>query len=235
MRTKLRGKDDFEKVKLSGNVVELLKMVRGTCREMTTNASLYDAIDESKKRYYSYKQQPWDDNEVHLKAFKNNTEVVEHYKGSLFDDKVLIDHETAENAKNSIIRDAKQVKATVREKMMGTALLKRSDMTRYGPLMTDIRDQHGYGIDVYPKTLASGHDMLEDYARSRKLFPTKKNPKGGIGKPKDTKKEDGEKESDTGVMYAQDNAIPGTNGKTYPGVTCHIANPIALRQKGNKI
>ena len=46
MRTKLKGNEKFEEVELNGDVVELLKMIRGTCREMTTNASLHDAIDE---------------------------------------------------------------------------------------------------------------------------------------------------------------------------------------------
>ena len=78
MRTKLRGNEAFEKVELSGDVVELLRMVQGTCREMTTNALLYDAIDEAKKRYYTYRQQPEDGNEAHLKAFQSNTEVVEY-------------------------------------------------------------------------------------------------------------------------------------------------------------
>ena len=92
----------------------------------------------------------------------------------MFDNKALINHEKEINSKNGVKRSDAQVKAVVREKMMGTALLKRSDMQRYMPLMTDIRDQHGYGIDVYPKTLSSGHDILEDYARSRKLLPEKK-------------------------------------------------------------
>ena len=41
---------------------------------MNTNISIYDAIDESKKRYYGYKKLPEDDNETHLRA------VVDHYK-----------------------------------------------------------------------------------------------------------------------------------------------------------
>jgi len=40
--------------------------------------------------------------------------------------------------------------------------------------MISIRDQFGYGIDVYPKPLASGHNMLGDYVRSRRVYPKKK-------------------------------------------------------------
>ena len=115
----------------------------------------------------------------------------------------------------------KEVKATVRERIMGTALLKRSDMLRYGPLMTNIRDQHGYGIDVYPKILASAHGMLKDYVRSRKLFPIKKKQKTNGGKLKDSGNDKEKIESDTGVMYSQDDVVPGTNGKVYAQVKCH--------------
>ena len=224
MRTKLRGNQNFEKIELSGDVVELLKMVRGACREMTTNASIYDAIDESKKRYYTYHQEPWDNSETLLKAFKSNTEVIEHYEGSLFGDKSLIDFEKNENIKRGITQSEDQIKATVIEKMMGTALLKRSDMARYGSLMVDIRDQHGFGADVYPKTLAAGHDILEDYARSRKLLPVKKKQKNGLAKTKDPKKEGSDKDADTGVMYLQETVVPGTNGKSFPGIKCRGCN-----------
>jgi len=81
--------------------------------------------------------------------------------------------------------------------------------------MTDIRDQYVYEIDVYPKTLPVAHDILEDYMRKRKLFPTKKKPKNGKGKLKDPKKEDVEKELDTGVIYSQDDIVSGTNKKLH--------------------
>ena len=85
--------------------------------------------------------------------------------------------------------------------------------------MADIRDQHVYRIDVYPKTLVSGYDMLKDYARSRKLFPTKRKSKNT--KFRDPKKEDIKKELDTGAMYSQDGVVPGTNKKVYLQIKFH--------------
>ena len=58
-------------------------------------------------------------------------------------------------------------------------------MERYAPLMVNIRDQFSFEIDVYPKTLASGYDMLEGYARSRHLFPKKKKGKVSYDKTKE--------------------------------------------------
>jgi len=101
---------------------------------------------------------------------------------------------------------------------MGTALIKRPDMSRCGPLLVDIRDQFGFGIDVYPKTLVVGHAMLEDYVRSRRLYPKRRNSKNSHNKSKPEPKS---KESETGVMYAQEKLVPGTNGKFQATVQCH--------------
>lgn len=59
---------------------------------MNTNASLYNSIVKSKMVYYNYREMPENDNETHLRAFNSNAEVVEHYKGSLFNEKALIKH-----------------------------------------------------------------------------------------------------------------------------------------------
>ena len=182
LRTKLRGDDDFINIGKDGDVVELLQKIRGVYRQMTTNSSICDSIDEAKKHYYLYRQQLEDDNETHLRTFKNNSEVVLHYKGNMYEAQALIEHEKKEAGRDGVLRTDTEFKALVRERIMGTALLKRSDMSIYGPLVTDIREQFGYGINVYPKSLTAAYDILEDSARSRILYPIprKKKPKTAI-------------------------------------------------------
>ena len=115
-------------------------LIRGVYRQITTNSSICDSIDEAKKHYYQYRQQPEDDNETHLRTFKNNSEVVERYKGNMYEAQALIEHEKKEAGRDGVLRTDTEFKALVREKMMDTALLKRSNMSIYGPLMTDIRE-----------------------------------------------------------------------------------------------
>jgi len=104
---------------------------------------------------------------------------------------------------------------------MGTVLLKRSYTSSHGPLMTDIRDQFGYGIDVYPKNLTPGHTMLEDYAQSRKLYPKKKKAKMPEDKHRDKLKDKKSNEESTGMMHIQEELVPGTSGKTHASIKCH--------------
>ena len=94
MKTKLIGNEGYEDVETDGDVAELLKMIRTISREMNANELVYDALDEAKRKYYLYRQAPDEDNEQHTRTFKENVEVVEHLKGSLFDDESLIDYET---------------------------------------------------------------------------------------------------------------------------------------------
>ena len=68
--------------------------------------------------------------------------------------------------------------------------------------------------------LSAGHNMLEDYVRSRKLLPVKKKVKT----PKtyhDPRKDYKDGEVDIGVMYSQDGIVTGTNGKNYPRIEGH--------------
>ena len=56
--------------------------------------------------------------------------------------------------------------------------------------------------------------MLEDYARSRKLYPKKKTTTNR-GRFKDGTKDI------KGMMYTQVDLVAGTNGRTYKTVQCH--------------
>ena len=69
MKRKLKGHENMKKVEKDGNAAELLKMIRGVSREVDINASIYDAIDEAKRKYYTYHQQPYEDNEHHARVF----------------------------------------------------------------------------------------------------------------------------------------------------------------------
>ena len=174
LRKKIKSDDSLPKIEVDGDVVELLRKIREVCCQITTNTSLYSSVDEAKRRYFTYKQQPEDDNETHLRTFKSNSDVIENYKGSMYKDKAVLDYERQQGIKKNVTHNNDELRSIVKERMMGTALRNLSDMNRYGPLMTDIRDQYDYVINLYPKTLSAGHYMLEDYIRSRQLCSKKK-------------------------------------------------------------
>ena len=85
-----------------GNVVQLLVEIREISRMMSANASVYDCLDEAKRFFYTYRQQPEDSNQQHLKSFKSNSDIVEHYGGVLYADKALIDYEKGLDKANGV-------------------------------------------------------------------------------------------------------------------------------------
>ena len=175
MKSKLKGGSEFEETEKECKVGNLLKLIRKISREANTNESLYDALDEAKARYYKYRQAPEDENEQHLRTFKNIVEVAEDHGANLFKDQKLFEHEKKlDSDANKPAKSDDEYWELVKNKAMGTSYVKWSDLTRYKHLLMDIRDQHGYGINVYPKSLAADHNMIEDYARSRGLYPKKK-------------------------------------------------------------
>ena len=65
---------------------------------------------------------------------------MEYYKENIYEDQALIEHEKKEAGRDGVSRTDTEFKVLAREKMTHTALVKLSDMSRYSPLMTDIRD-----------------------------------------------------------------------------------------------
>ena len=65
-------------------------------------------------------------------------------------------------------KDEKGYLKLVRDKMLGTAFLKRANEKRYGKLITSIRDQHSFKRDVYPPSLHEAYELLENHSLSHK-------------------------------------------------------------------
>ena len=87
--------------------------------------------------------------------------------------------------------------------------------------MVDIRDQYGFGSNVYPKILAVGHNILKDHCCSENLHPKKKKTKSHNNK---TARNEMKGEQDTGIMYSQQSVTPGDDGTVYPTIKCHGCN-----------
>ena len=118
MKNKITMAKDFSTFESKGDVTELLKEVRRVSLQIETNTSVYDAMDEAKCLYYSYKQEQNESNSKHLKKCKSIVETIEHLGGEMFADEALITHEKNQDAKNVMRapRSASALKKDVREK-----------------------------------------------------------------------------------------------------------------------
>ena len=76
----------------AGDVTTLLKDIRGISHQLETNTSVYNALDEAKRRYYTYCQGDDETNAKHLSNFKSIVQVIEHFGGNIFQDDALLQH-----------------------------------------------------------------------------------------------------------------------------------------------
>ena len=70
MQNKLIAVENFSDIQLKCNVTTLLKSIRGISNQIERNTLVYNALDESKRLYYKYKQNDEDTNAKHLKNSK---------------------------------------------------------------------------------------------------------------------------------------------------------------------
>jgi len=75
------------------NIAELLKEIRGVGNELEVSSNLYDTLDETKQKYYTYYQQTEDTNTKHVEAIKDLVAAIKHYGRNVCNDTRLIEHE----------------------------------------------------------------------------------------------------------------------------------------------
>jgi hypothetical protein len=79
MQNKLKALKHFQDMENKGDVTTPLKEIRGISHQLESNTSVYDSLDEAKRRFYAYKQSEEDSNAQHLQNFKTTMEVIEHF------------------------------------------------------------------------------------------------------------------------------------------------------------
>ena len=92
MKSKLKEEDTYAKIEKDSDVATLLKLIRKISRQVNTNESIYDAIDEAIGKYYRYRQTE-EDNETYTRNYKSNVKIVEDVGANLFKHPELLKYE----------------------------------------------------------------------------------------------------------------------------------------------
>ena len=106
-------------------IAKLLVEIRGVSNELEVSSNVYDALDEVKRKYYTYFQQTEDTNTKQIRAIKDLVVTIEHYGGTVCDDAGLVEHK--EN-KDGGERDKEIYLKIVRAKTLGCAIIKRANV-----------------------------------------------------------------------------------------------------------
>ena len=184
MKTKIKALANFETMSEHSDSLALLKEIKGISYRFECRDNIYMSMDDAKAIFYTNKQVHDESNADYLTKFKDICEVIEHYGGSLCDDKAMIEEELA----NLILQDpscSKEEKEDYRadalvlakNKALAMAFLKRSDKGRFGQLLTDLKNQYSRGTDQYPETVTEAYNLLVSYKKPETNRPSR--PGGG--------------------------------------------------------
>ena len=165
MQHKLRAVSSFDTIEDQADTVSLLKEIRSITMQFESHMSIYDGIFEAKRRFFLYKQRPDESNETHLRTYKTLVDSVEHFGGSIMFDPGLLKYEQSKDKANT---SDDKLKILVKNKMKAVGLLKLSDNKRYARLIQDLEDHHTFGNDLYPATINSAFEMLQNHSSGRK-------------------------------------------------------------------
>ena len=232
MRVKLNATQTFKKMRETSAVWDLLKQIKGITHQFQSNISPYEAIDEAKRQYYSYvHNNDHMDANTYVKTMKNIVDSIEFYGGTLGEDKVLIEYEKALDKK--LGRQAKsddEYKALTKNKMIAVGVLRRADKRYFGHVLRDLRNEFQLGRDTYPENHTRSLDLMQNYhpiEANQSSTPSRSQPRN------DTANEGDSFAVTEDVQFTQVSSpsgcsviVPGTNGKSYPKITCFTCNKI---------
>ena len=214
MQHKLRAVSSFDTIEDEADTVSLLKEIRSITMQFESHMSIYDGIFEAKRRFFLYKQRPDESNETHLRTYKTLVDSVEHFGGSIMFDPGLLKYEQSKDEANT---SDDKLKILVKNKMKAVGLLKLSDNKRYARLIQDLEDHHTFGNDLYPATINSAFEMLQNHSSGRKNGrPQNPNPNPSPSPSTGTPP------AQVGFSYHQiSELVAGDNGKIHPNATCY--------------
>ena len=127
---------------VEAEVSKLLKEIRNISNKLQASANIYDALDEAKRKYFSYYQEYHESNIKHVKSTKDLVATIEHYGGGVCDDEGIINYKKKNDGN---VTTSKNYAAVVRAKLLGCAVIKRANPERYSDVLKDLRKQHSYG------------------------------------------------------------------------------------------
>ena len=168
LRNQLQKLTKFEIIEDDADVTSLLKEIKKACHKIENKINLYDSIDEVQRQFFTYRQQPEENNAAHLKRFKNYVEVLDHYGVTMFEDNLLVQHEQEKDIKSGIMRTSDMVKKEVRNKKLATCFIRRANAKSCRPILDMLCDAYLMNQDLYPKNLEEAYALLQNHSSNKK-------------------------------------------------------------------
>ena len=229
LQNKLKSRPTFVKMVDNCDVTTLFKEIKILSNKMEDNISTYDALHEAKATLFCYQQSDDETLADHMRNFKDLCNSIEYHGGDVFFDremvKAVIRSDPTEDV-GTISGDDYRTRVT--DKAKAVAFLKCANRKTYGKLLSSIREQYSFKINVYPKNLSDAHEMLSAHTphesahgRNKKGNKTNNNNTVVEGVRSGNEENSNSQETETGTSYLQSSAVTGTDGRIIVHIKCY--------------
>ena len=228
LQNKLKARNNFDQMDDSCNVATLLSEIKTLSSKIEESTSAYDALHEAKAKFFKYQQSEDETLADHMRNFKDLCNAVEYHGGDIFFDKEMVKAEVrGDSTDKASTTTNEEYRTRVIDKSKAVAFLKSANRKTYGKLLSTIRDQFSFKIDVYPKTLSDAYEMLSAHTpHNSSGNKNKKENKNTVNNTESDNRENNTTENarsvtETGTSYLQSTAVPGSDGRLIPHITCY--------------
>ena len=223
LQNKLKSSKHYSNFDNNSDVAALLKEIKTLSNKIEENTSIYDSLHEAKVKFYRYQQADDDTLADHMRNFKDLCQTIEYHGGDIFFDKDMIEYEVEDDTKNNVKKASpKEYRTRIIEKAKAVAFIKSANRKSYGKLLSSIREQHSFKIDVYPKTLSDAYEMLSSHTIHTNPTKSRKDNRTNTTSEQSNVRSGGDSglgRSDT--SYLQTDIVAGTDGRTIEHITCY--------------
>ena len=163
IQDRIKAVATWETINNNTDIIEFLKLVYVSLYNQATMKKEVHSFINVEAALQCFRQGEQMSNSKYLEKLKRLIEVFEHM-GSKPDTSLARVIQHLPNSED--VRDDKlyeNAKWAVHDEYMATINILRSDPWRYGPLITDLVNQHMWEIDRYPMTLTKAYEMVISY------------------------------------------------------------------------
>jgi hypothetical protein len=152
LREKVKAHKSFQKAHDTGNVIELLQVIKTEMFTFQTQKYGPQAMHEAKRRFYMMRQDKQTSVQQYYESFINTVKVIEHCGGDIGTDQSLVNEMLGGRdraiASDEIIANAERL---AKDKYLACAFILGADKTRYGRLLEDLENSFTQGSNKFPK------------------------------------------------------------------------------------
>jgi hypothetical protein len=209
MKARLKTHDSYADKAAKNDCFWILRQIKSVTLQFDESKNAILSLLDAQQSFLSCKQLPGQSADDYADSLIGWAETIETHGGT-----VAVNHKLIpETGSDGSVRDEQSRKAMAREQTLAMALIRNSDRSKYGTLITDLANQYAMGRNEYPANMAAAKSLLFMYKT-----PTNAPANNRSG---NTRSQPAVNPEASAMTFAQrGELVTGTNGLTHDDIQC---------------